>query len=295
MVKTESTAYMVSSKEQYELAEQAMRLKAVAGLGRESPIGNSFSDILECHKIILLEYPIKRAGGNSFSAMFMRSKSDSDNFSFIGVNTSDYYDKQLFAIAHELYHFSVHDEPHISRDGDASDPEEIKAEYFAAEFLLPLDVLQRAIIKEFGTIEISALPKSALLRFIARLQCTWWLPYKAIVNRLLETRAITSVVFDGLYAVDERTPTEQYYRVGLSTNAHYFTLLNTITNKVGTSASNLENALRNYEDDIISEDELIRGLRLFDVEAEDFGIEFVPDISDEEWDAFCIGGVSDEG
>ena len=271
MGQIESAAYTLSSKEQYELAEQARCLKAVAGLGSESPIGNNFSALLEYHKIILLEYPIKRVGSNSFSAMIMRSKSDSESFSFIGVNTSDYYDKQLFAIAHELYHFSVLDDPHISREGDKSDPEEIKAEYFAAEFLLPLDVLRRAIIKEFGTIEISALPKSVLLRFIARLQCTWGLPYKAIVKRLLEACAITSVVFNELYAIDERTPSEQYHRVGLSTNAPYFTLLNTITNKVGTSASNLETTLRNYEDDIISEDELISGLRLFDVTPEDFG------------------------
>jgi len=149
-------------------------------------------------------------------------------------------------------------------------------------------------VKEFGAIEISALPKSTLLRFIARLHCVWWLPYKAIVKRLLEARAITNAVFDELYAVEERTPTGQYYRIGLSTNPQYFTLLNTVTDKVGTSASNLEDALRNYEDDIISEDELIRGLQLFDVKPEDFGIEFVPDISDEEWKAFCVGGVSDE-
>jgi Zn-dependent peptidase ImmA (M78 family) len=285
----------LASKERYELAEQAKLIKTAAGLSSDTPIGNNMHALLSYHKIVLLENPIARAGSDSFSAMFMRTKADSVNFSFIGVNTSDYYDKQLFAIAHELYHFYVHDNPHISRDGNPKSPEERKAEYFAAELMLPLDVIKRIIMKEFGTSVISTQSMQVLLRFVARLHCTWWLPYKAIVKRLLEAGAVTSTVYNELYAVDERTKSAPYHRIGLSTNFEYFTLLNTVTEKVGTSATNLENAIRNFEDDIISEDELIRGLQLFNFKPEDFGIEIDSDISDEEWEAFCIGGASDEG
>jgi Zn-dependent peptidase ImmA (M78 family) len=294
MNKNHPDAIVAFTEKHYELAEKARMLKSVAGLSVDAPVGNNIQAFLDSHKIVLLEYPIGREAKDSFSAMFMRSKTGTMNFLFIGVNTNDYYDKQLFAIAHELYHFCEDDRVHIIRDDDLTNPVEKKAEYFAAELLLPLEVLQRTIVMEFGKKDISASPNLKLLRFIARLQCNWWLPYKAIVKRLLEAGAINSSVFEELYAVDERTPSQLYYRIGQSTNSQYFTLLNTITKKIGTSASNLENALLNYEDDIISESELIEGLQHFGVKPEDFGIEFISDLSDEEWDDFLMGGASNE-
>jgi Zn-dependent peptidase ImmA (M78 family) len=291
----DTNEFSISPQEHFELAELAKKQKATAFIAAENPIGNDLSLFLEKNNIILLEYPIDRAGSNSFSALFLQTKSNGQMFSFIGVNTADYYDKQIFAIAHELYHFAAHDKPHISRDGDQTNPEERKAEYYAAEFLLPLAVLKVMIWSEFSQNDISGVSQTAILRFIARVHCTWWLPYKAIVKRLYEANAITDKVFDSLYAIDERDKAGLYYRIGCSTNEPDFNRLNTVTKRIGTSAHNLEHVIRNFEDDIISEDELIQGLRLFNTSPDAFGIDFGVDESSEDWDAFFAGGSSNDG
>ena len=54
------------------------------------------------------------------------------------------FSKQIFAIAHELYHFFTKTGSHLSRqDGQESDLVEAKANWFAAEFLLPEKVPKR--------------------------------------------------------------------------------------------------------------------------------------------------------
>lgn len=287
--------FLITRQEHYELANLARKIEASASLTSGAPVGSDLQLILECNNIILLNYPIERSGSNSFSAIFSQSKVGTQVFSFIGINTYDYYDKQIFAIAHELYHFSAQNKPHISRDGTPSTSEERKAEYFAAELLLPLDILCSTIMSEFHKSDISDIPLSAKLRFIARLHCKWWLPYKAIVKRLYEAEALTPSAFDELYAIDERNETGTYYRIGLSTNSSYFTLLNTITKQIGTSAANLEDAIRNFDDDHTSADELIKGLQLFGLKPADFGIDLEAGVPADEWAAFRAGGHSDEG
>ena len=128
-----------------------------------------------------------------------------------------------------------------------------------------------------------------LLRLIARIQCVWWLPYKAIVKRLREACSINDDLYKKLYQVDEPSEDGQYYRIGLSTNEQYFRLLNSITRKIGTSAVNLENVLRNFEDDIISEDELVKGLELFNKTPADFEIQFDSALPEDEWKQFQTG------
>lgn len=290
----DTNEFSISPCEHFELAELAKKQKASVLIGTENPIGNDLSLFLEKNDIILLEYPIERAGSNSFSAMFLQTEANGQMFSFIGVNTADYYDKQIFAIAHELYHFASHDKPHISREGEQTNPDERKAEYYAAEFLLPLETLKGMIFVEFSKSDISNVSQIKLLRFIARIHCTWWLPYKAIVKRLCEANAITKKVYDSLYKIDERDESGPYYRIGCSTNEPYFKMFNTITKRIGTSAHNLEHVIRNFEDDIISEDELIQGLCLFNTSPEAFGVDFGVDESSEDWDAFFAGGGSNE-
>ena len=95
----------IPEKDQSEIARQARQLKGQLLIGEEAPIGNDLPIILQKLGIILLEYPIRRVGSNSFSAIFCRTKTDDSEMLFLGVNTWDYYDRQLFSIAHELYHY----------------------------------------------------------------------------------------------------------------------------------------------------------------------------------------------
>lgn len=269
----------IPEKTQFDLAKQAKQLRGKLSIGDESPIGNDLLTVLQYLGIILLEYPIKRAGSNSFSAIFCRMKVGRQEMQFLGVNTWDYYDRQLFAIAHELYHYLNPGQLHISRDDVEGDPSEQRADWFAAELLLPLQVLRNQIMDAFGQSDIDSVVGLTLLRFIAMLQCNWWLPYKSIVRRLYEADAIGEGKRDELLAINERNPSGVYYRIGEATSRETFQLLNKQTKSRGTGSVNLENCLRNYEEGIISEEELYDGLQLFDRRPEDFGISFIDDES----------------
>lgn len=282
----------IPDKTQSDIAKQAKRLKGRLSIGDEAPIGSDFPSILQKLNIILLECPIKRTGSNSFSAIFCRTKVDGKEVMFLGVNTWDYYDRQLFAIAHELYHFLNPSQPHISRDDDLDNPIEKHADWFAAEFLLPLQVLKTHVLDTFGKRNINECSRPALLRFIARLQCTWWMPYKSIIHRLYEADAIDEKTYQELFAIDERDPSGIYYRIGDATAHETFSLLNKQTKSCGTDSANLEACLRNFEDGIISEEELYDGLQLFDRLPEDFGISFIAE--DEDDDEVEVGGAKDE-
>lgn len=282
----------IPDKTQSDIAKQAKQLKGRLSIGDEAPIGSDFPSILQKLNIILLECPIKRTGSNSFSAIFCRTKVDGKEVMFLGVNTWDYYDRQLFAIAHELYHFLNPSQPHISRDDDLDNPIEKQADWFAAELLLPLQVLKTHVLDTFGKRDINEYSRPTLLRFIARLQCTWWIPYKSIIHRLYEADAIDESTYQELFAVDERDPSGMYYRIGDATAHETFSLLNKQTKSCGTDSANLEVCLRNFEDGIISEEELYDGLQLFDRLPEDFGISFIAE--DEDDDEVEVGGAKDE-
>jgi Zn-dependent peptidase ImmA (M78 family) len=72
----------------------------------ETPIANDIFTILENMNILLLEYPIKSDDVKpAFSSALMCSTKGDKELVFIGLNTADFFDKQIFAIAHELYHF----------------------------------------------------------------------------------------------------------------------------------------------------------------------------------------------
>ena len=131
----------------------------------------------------------------------------------------------------------------------------------------------------------------ALLRFIARLQCSWWLPYRSLVKRLLEIEAITQTQYQELYCFDERDEQGEYARIGRATQNDIFTMLNTVTKAIGTSPRSIEIIIRNFEDKLIDEDTFTNILRLFDKTPADFGYEIsvLQDDADEINDFFNEG------
>jgi Zn-dependent peptidase ImmA (M78 family) len=262
----------------------------------EMPIANDIFTILAQLNIKLLEYPIQSDGDRpAFSAAIMYSVEDGDELVFIGLNTADYFDKQIFAIAHELYHYYTKTGSHLSRLSDVDNNIiEAKANRFAAEFLLPEMTLKSIILDEFKSSKLHKKSEKAILRFIARLQCTWWLPYRSIVRRLYEIGAILEEQYQSLYDIDERSPDAEYGRLGTAFNCEIFKNLNCKTNTIGTSMRDIEIIIRNFEDGLITEDKLIDALQLFDKSPDDFG--YSVDITDEdEFDSFFSRGNSDEG
>lgn len=238
------------------------------------PIADNIFDVLEKLKINLIEYPIFSNDKVSFSAVITYLNYDGSELVFIGLNSADYYDKQIFSIAHELYHFYARNSTHLNKNIESQATQiENEANLFAAEFLLPQESLKNIIISDFNELDLKNINKRTILRFIIRLQCKWGLPYKSLVKRLDEIGAISSKQYSGLYNIDERNFESDYFKVGLVTDESTFKKLNTITKNIRTSSKNIETIIRNFEDKIIDEDTFRLTLALFNLKPEDFGFE----------------------
>ncbi|MBW8382348.1 MAG: ImmA/IrrE family metallo-endopeptidase [Youngiibacter sp.] len=258
-----------------EIRKLASEKRRTLGYVGETAIANDIFTVLEKLEIKLLEYPIEsEVDRPAFSAAIIYSETVNENLTFIGLNTADYYDKQIFAIAHELFHYFIKSGSHLSRtDDDENNLLETKANRFAAEFLLPQNVLESIILDEFKTSSLDKINSKALIRFIARLHCTWWLPYRSLVRRLHEIRAINSMQYLELYEVNERDLRGEFGKIGQAINSEVFLRLNTPTNSIGTSPIEIEVIIRNFEDNLIDEDMFAATLGLFNRTPDEFGYE----------------------
>lgn len=275
-----------------EIRKLAGDKRRFLGFVGETPIANDIFTILERLDIILLEYPIQPEDDRpAFSAAIMFSEEGDEKLTFIGLNTADYYDKQIFAIAHELYHYYTKSGSHLSRLEDKEDSLiEVKANRFAAEFLFPETVLEGIVLDEFKTSSLEKTQHKTILRFIARLHCTWWLPYRSIVRRLREIEAISLKQYEELYSVDERDLQGEYGKIGQAINKEIFLKLNQPTKNVGTSPIEIEIIIRNFEDNLIDEDKFTETLSIFNRRPDEFGYEIKASQEDiDELDAFFSG------
>lgn len=275
-----------------EIRKLASDKRQSLNIASEVPIAKDIFTILEQLDITLLEYPINSENDSPvFSAAIMYSEENGNEFVFLGLNTADYFDKQVFAIGHELYHYYSKTGSHLSRLNDVENNLiEAKANRFAAEFLFPEVALKSIVIEEFKTSKLHKIPEKTLLRFIVRLQCTWWLPYRSIVKRLSEIGAISEAQYHKLYDINERDLNSEYGKMGLAFNKEVHNKLNKKTNKIGTSAKDIEIIIRNFEDNLIDEDMFFETLNLFGKSPNDFGYKIT--VSDEdldEFDAFFSG------
>ena len=289
---------MLNEVQVEEIRKLASDKRQSLNIASEVPIAKDIFTILEQLDIILLEYPINsECDSPAFSAAIMYSEGNGKEFVFIGLNTADYFDKQVFAIAHELYHYYSKTGSHLSRLNDVENNlVEAKANRFAAEFLFPEVALRSIVIEEFKTSKLEKISEKTLLRFIARLQCTWWLPYRSIVKRLSEIGAISEEQYNKLYDINERDLNSEYGKMGLAFNKEVYNKLNKKTNKIGTSAKDIEIIIRNFEDNLIDEDKFAETLNLFGKSPDDFGYKIT--VSDEdldEFDAFFSGEDFHEG
>lgn len=267
----------LSGKELIKLEQLVEQKRDMYDLGMGS-LGDGILQLVAQLGIGMLYLP-KEPGTNEepLSAMYLSSKEKEGNvISFIGVNTSQYYDTQLFAIAHELYHhWEETDDFYLCRDME--DPKalrEKKANQFAASFLLPSHTLKKEIYEENDyELKVDSWSLSALLRFIARLHLEYKLPYKSLIRRLVEVGSITDErMFNTLWLQDVRNETSLYYKIAMSYDADVFQLLNKKTLKVGADARLVEHMLQNYESSIIDLDELAEDLSLFGKRLDEYGL-----------------------
>lgn len=134
-----------------------------------STIRQAATPILEKHGVTSLPVPVERIaeslgarlryspfdGDSELAGMLIRG----DGVTVIGVNSLHHIHRQRFTIAHECGHLLLHKgkDVHIDRsfrinrrDGISSqaiDPEEIEANRFAAELLMPYNMIMQDLIE----------------------------------------------------------------------------------------------------------------------------------------------------
>lgn len=101
----------------------------------------------------------------------------------MAINSSIPVDCQVFAAAHELYHIWYDEKAEIVPANiiDESDRNELKANRFAAEFLVDEDLL----LRELNMYSISG--DSITIKDILRLSELFTVPYRTMAKRLYET------------------------------------------------------------------------------------------------------------
>ena len=260
--------------------EQIEKIKNIAndvrklfGVFGDVPIANDIFMLLEKNNIILCEYPFEASEGSHTDATLTRFETQDEPLVFMGLNSSLCFDEQIFAIAHELYHFVTKTGKSYTDDEQEDPLVEKMADRFAAELLLPWDTLHSQVISEFETDQINSDFYLRTLRFIARLQCEWWLPYRAIVHRLFEENYINKDFFEKLYEINDRDENSVYGRIFRTLDSEKYAMLNHRTRRKGVSSTALETILLNYEEGAVTDDEFVDLLMLFGKSPEDLGYE----------------------
>lgn len=157
-------------------------------------------DLVE-QEAILIKYPIE---DDELCAFVCKKK----GHIFVYINSYIPKEKQIFAAAHELYHIWF-DQERLNQtemlrnqtiENDTEDITELKANLFAAMFLVPTNVLQDELKSRGITKENIELPD------IVKLMSVFYVPYKTIVRRLSEIDFIDSTKLDELLQVSDRDP-----------------------------------------------------------------------------------------
>lgn len=189
------------------IENKALQQRKMNDLGTESPIGNKVFDIVENqYDSLLLLYPLKSKN----IAGFTRKQG---SITQVFVNSSFDRAFQNFACAHELYHlidlqerqidkFIVCNDKDISEtmNQDNIDIDELKANYFAASFLLPKDVIDERFKKIKG---INCSREDFILEII-KLQSQYEVPFKTILKRLKELKIINNENYIQLKAYEDK-------------------------------------------------------------------------------------------
>lgn len=273
---------ILSSRNVAEIKQLASSARSLFGVNQSVPVGNDIRMVLEKNDIWLCEYPFSESGDTHTYGNIVMFKTGEKTITFIGLNTASYYDEQIFALAHEIYHYTTKTGNAYSSEPDEEDKEtEKKADRFAAEFLLPADVLGNMIAMTFDSTCLDDVPEGRLLRFVARIQCDWWLPYQSIVNRLFEEGYISEKKYVSLYEIDCRSNDSLYCKILNSTDSKISELLNTKTMTIGVSATIIDCVISNFEDGFIDEDEFIKILGLFGKKPEDYGIDVIVELDED--------------
>lgn len=258
-------------KSDYELRRLTERVRREMGISCNTPVKDELLRYLESQGIIVCHYPFK--DGSNIDANITIFHTD-EPINFIGLNSSLYYDEQIFALAHELYHYLTESGlAYRDIDEDDKDVEEM-ADRFASELLLPRNSLEDRLAETFAEGEnLRDISELRALRFIAQLQVEYWLPYRLILKRLQEEKIFPKEIITNLSSIKHRDVDSNYSKILKNINPEIYALLNSQSRQISVSKNALEKIVRNYEDGYIEDDEFVELLAVFDKTPPSYGFD----------------------
>lgn len=197
---------------------------------------------------------------------------------FVCINTSLPYDKQVFAAAHELYHlwYGTSGELMLSEDMEehsCGKEIELLANRFAAEFL----VNEELLLQEMRVYEMDK--HHLVIKDIVRLANLFVVPYHTMVKRLFEIKMLSNKEYEKFKSCTEKEVEVWRNRLGLTVLMR--------SNPIGLSDL-VDNAMDLYERKLITYDKLEYLLKFSGLSPEVMGV-YLEDnyirVTDEELDA----------
>lgn len=184
---------------------------------------------------------------------------------YICINSALEREKQVFVAAHELYHLWYNHGPELitgdnldARNCDTISLNEMKANRFAAEFLIPEPLLRKEIQLQ------SFKPKTMDVKEILVLANSFIVPYRTMVKRLCEIGIFTEAqTFRFLDMADEEV-TIWRNRLGFNTKRSEGPI------KI---ANLVDIAMKAYERKLITRDKLEYFLSFSNLDSTDVGLE----------------------
>jgi len=186
-------------------------------------------------------------------------------------------DKQIFGMAHELYHYFYDiqsnkknaDFSRILEDEEYVNDNERRANYFAAVFLVPTSVI-RERFKE----KVIVVTESFLYE-ILRLQCEYEIPFKTVIKRCLECDVISHIQYQELLQWKPRDEDGLLYKLAKQLGKQFFEKfkeLSTRNKAIYFTKNPYLMAIENYNNKKISYMKLASVLSLYGYEPKEFEI-----------------------
>lgn len=242
------------SKKDIQTIQSLAREKLNAYCKLNDVVGTSVFSILEKDNKVLY-YPLEDQQVWGFCETIQGK-------SFVCINTSIPYDKQVFAAAHELYHiwFGSPGEIMISEDmqePNTGEEEELYANRFAAEFLVNEELLRQEI-------RVFDMDQDSLnIKEVVRLANYFVVPYRTMVRRLYEIGIFSRKKYEAFKSFTDEQADIWRNRLGLSVSVR--------KDKIGLSDL-VDRAIELYEKHLITYEKLEYLLEFAELTPEKMGV-----------------------
>ena len=265
-------ANILSKEEIKHIKKQAKDARGLYGLN--TPIGTNIFSFIEQKGDVIFQ--LQNFEKSDLDAMIIKYSAKSAK-KYIIINSENPLINQVFAAAHELYHYTYNfienSQDSIVCSFSKNEKEEIKANRFAAEFLLPeaalKDELESFLLYSDSSFSDTSLTKQIVFCF--SLVIKYSIPLKAVLYRLKEEgisdtdfllehyEDVKKILLE--IAAEDRRVNELYSNKNIYIKEDLYDLvpllynkgrlddstLNNIIEKFGLSESKIKQGLINYE------------------------------------------------